>query len=594
MKKYEKHKQGLWAIIAPVNGYIKTAISLSIIGGITSIIGFVLLAYVLLLSIKEKSDFFQFELSFNEAFLLLTFVVIISFLTRYYSFVISHLGAFKLEEILRTNITAHLAKIPLGYVITTGTGALKKVLLDDVKNLHAFVADSIPMIGKSITTPIASLFALLIINYVFALVALSVLLIGAVIMYFVMKDSVNHRKNYEQSQSDINKAVIEFIQAMMVVRTFDDGTSSFKRYNESLLRYRVHLKAWIAETSTPAKISMTILSPMPTLLAISLLGIFFVLNGTLDFVSFIAILLVSTGMADSLMPIMWMSNFIKKSSSSALRIQEIMDLPQLTYKKDKQLLKNLNIEFDNVSFKYENRLDYALQNISFKVKEKSVTALVGHSGAGKSTIAKLIPRFWDITSGSIKIGEVDIKDIDATTLMDTISFVFQDTFLFNDTLENNIKIANSNATREDMIEACKAAQIHDFILTLPKGYETLAGDRGTNLSGGQKQRITIARAILRNAPIVVLDEATAFADPENEEEIIKALANLMKNKTVIVIAHRLSTIKDVEQIIVFDDGKISEIGKHNELLENQGIYAKLWSDYEKSQNWHLHYKGDVK
>lgn len=594
MKKYEKHKQGLWAIIAPVNGYIKTAISLSIIGGITSIIGFVLLAYVLLLSIKEKSDFFQFELSFNEAFLLLTFVVIISFLTRYYSFVISHLGAFKLEEILRTNITAHLAKIPLGYVITTGTGALKKVLLDDVKNLHAFVADSIPMIGKSITTPIASLFALLIINYVFALVALSVLLIGAVIMYFVMKDSVNHRKNYEQSQSDINKAVIEFIQAMMVVRTFDDGTSSFKRYNESLLRYRVHLKAWIAETSTPAKISMTILSPMPTLLAISLLGIFFVLNGTLDFVSFIAILLVSTGMADSLMPIMWMSNFIKKSSSSALRIQEIMDLPQLTYKKDKQLLKNLNIEFDNVSFKYENRLDYALQNISFKVKEKSVTALVGHSGAGKSTIAKLIPRFWDITSGSIKIGEVDIKDIDATTLMDTISFVFQDTFLFNDTLENNIKIANSNATTEDMIEACKAAQIHDFILTLPKGYETLAGDRGTNLSGGQKQRITIARAILRNAPIVVLDEATAFADPENEEEIIKALANLMKNKTVIVIAHRLSTIKDVEQIVVFDDGKISEIGKHNELLENQGIYAKLWSDYEKSQNWHLHYKGDVK
>jgi ATP-binding cassette, subfamily B, bacterial IrtA/YbtP len=594
MKKHEKHKQGLWAIIAPVNGYIKTAIGLSIIGGITSIIGFVLLAYVLLLSIKEKSDSFQFELSFNEAFLLLAFVVIISFLTRYYSFVISHLGAFKLEEILRTNITVHLAKIPLGYVITTGTGALKKVLLDDVKNLHAFVADSIPMIGKSITTPIASLFALLIINYVFALVALSVLLIGALIMYFVMKDSVNHRKNYEQSQSDINKAVIEFIQAMMVVRTFDDGTSSFKRYNESLLRYRVHLKAWIAETSTPAKISMTILSPMPTLLAISLLGIFFVLNGTLDFVSFIAILLVSTGMADSLMPIMWMSNFIKKSSSSALRIQEIMDLPQLTYKKDKQILKNLNIEFDKVSFKYENRLDYALQNISFKVKEKSVTALVGHSGAGKSTIAKLIPRFWDITSGSIKIGEVDIKDIDATTLMDTISFVFQDTFLFNDTLENNIKIANSNATTEDMIEACKAAQIHDFILTLPKGYETLAGDRGTNLSGGQKQRITIARAILRNAPIIVLDEATAFADPENEEEIIKALANLMKNKTVIVIAHRLSTIKDVEQIVVFDDGEISEIGKHNELLDNQGIYAKLWSDYEKSQNWHLHYKGNVK
>lgn len=199
-----------------------------------------------------------------------------------------------------------------------------------------------------------------------------------------------------------------------------------------------------------------------------------------------------------------------------------------------------------------------MKNINFEVKANTVTALVGPSGAGKSTVAKLIPRFWDVTSGSIKIGGIDIKDIDSQTLMDTVSFVFQDTFLFNDTLSNNIKMANENATDKDMIEACKAAQIHDFISSLPNGYETMAGDRGTNLSGGQKQRITIARAILRNTPIVVLDEATAFADPENEEEIIKALANLMKNKTVIVIAHRLSTIKEVDQIIVFDNAEVQE------------------------------------
>ncbi|MCT7618412.1 ATP-binding cassette domain-containing protein, partial [Aliarcobacter butzleri] len=245
-------------------------------------------------------------------------------------------------------------------------------------------------------------------------------------------------------------------------------------------------------------------------------------------------------------------------------------------------IKTYDIEFENVSFKYDSVEKYALKNISFKVKEGSVTALVGPSGAGKSTVAKLIPRFWDVTSGEIKIGDVNIKELSSKTLMNRVSFVFQDTFLFQDTIYNNIKMANEKATKEDIVNACKAAQIHDFIESLPDGYETLAGDRGTNLSGGQKQRITIARAILRNTPIIVLDEATAFADPENEEEIVKALANLTINKTVIMIAHRLSTIKDSDQIIVFDEGKISEIGKHDELLEKQGIYSKLWSNYEKA------------
>ncbi|MEJ2489795.1 MAG: ATP-binding cassette domain-containing protein, partial [Sulfurovaceae bacterium] len=316
---------------------------------------------------------------------------------------------------------------------------------------------------------------------------------------------------------------------------------------------------------------------------------------TLEFSPFVAALLVSTGMADSLMPLMWMSNFVKKSSAAAIRIEEIMDIPVLhisnTYKK----IENTNIVFENVNFKYNEKDNYALKNINFEVKANTVTALVGPSGAGKSTVAKLIPRFWDVTSGSIKIGGIDIKEIDSQTLMDTVSFVFQDTFLFNDTLSNNIKMANPTATNEDMVQACKAAQIHEFILSLPNGYETTAGDRGTNLSGGQKQRITIARAILRNTPIVVLDEATAFADPENEEEIIKALANLMKNKTVIVIAHRLSTIKDVDQIVVFDNAEVKEKGKHQELLNiEEGIYAKLWGNYEKAQNWDIHHIGGAK
>lgn len=595
MKQTNTQKRGLWAIMAPVNSYIRWAMAVSALGGILSVVGFVFLAYVIGLIMGGTIHLFGFELGFKEALILLALITIFSFLAKFYSFVISHLGAFKLEQILRTEITTHLAQIPLGHIITLGTGAIKKVLLDDVKNLHAFVADTTPMMAKAIVAPIASMVALFVIDYRLGLVAIAILLVGAVLMKFVMKDSVMHRQNYEQSQSEINKAVIEFVQAMPVVRTFDDGTTSFKRYNDALAKYRTNLKTWFGSTSTSARIAMTILSPMPTLLAVTITGLFFLMDGTLEFSPFIAALLVSTGMADALMPLMWMSNFVKKSSAAAIRIQEIMDIPVLHISKAHKKIEATDIVFENVDFRYNEKDNYALKNINFEVKSNTVTALVGPSGAGKSTVAKLIPRFWDVTKGSIKIGGVDIKDVDSQSLMDTVSFVFQDTFLFNDTLANNIKMANPTASDEDMIEACKAAQIHDFILSLPNGYEAMAGDRGTNLSGGQKQRITIARAILRNTPIVVLDEATAFADPENEEEIIKALANLMKNKTVIVIAHRLSTIKDVDQIVVFDQGEVKEKGKHQDLLTvENGIYTKLWSNYEKAQNWDIHHIGGVK
>ncbi len=573
--------------MAPVKGYIITAVGLSVIGSITSVTIFILLAVT-----GGSLGPFNISFGFKQSFLFLASMVILSFLINYYSFVISHLGAFKLEEILRTQLTTRLAKIPLGNIITIGTGALKKVLLDDVKNLHAFVADSTPMIGRSVASPIASFIALLIIDYRLALVALCVLIVGAGIMYFVMKDDVSYREKYDKNQADVNKAVIEFVQAMPVVRTFDDGTTSFKRYNNALERFRTFGKAWIAATGTAGQISLTVLNPLPTLVAVTITGIVFILQGSLEFVPFVAALMVSTGMADALMPLMWMRDFLKKSKAAAVRIQEILNLPQLKIPSSFKRPEKFDIAFENVSFKYNEQDHYALKDVSFRVSQNTATALVGPSGAGKSTVAKLIPRFWDIKEGTIKIGGVDIRDMESKTLMDTVTFVFQDTFLFNDTLANNIKIANENATDGDMIEAARAAQIHDFIMTLPKGYQTPAGDRGVYLSGGQKQRITIARAILRNTPIIVLDEATAFADPENEEEIVKALSNLLKCKTVIMIAHRLSTIKNVEQIVVFDQGAVTETGEHGDLLENQGTYERLWRNYEKAQTWDLHQEGN--
>lgn len=582
-----EQKMGLWAIMAPVQKEIQIAILLSVVGGALLVVDMALLAYVMSIPLHGSVEILSLHVSFWGAFSLLGVIAICSFLLSKYAFIVSHHGAFKLEEILRKRLIEHLAQTPLGHIITTGSGALKKVLLDDVKNLHAFVADTTPMIGKSVATPMASLLALLWIDWRLALASIVVLVVGGVIMAWVMQDSVEHRKNYDESQSQINRAVIEFVQAMSVVRTFDDGSSSFKRYTDALLRYKMCLKAWINATAISAKLGMMILSPLPTLLVVSGVGIWLIVNDALDFVPFIVALLISTGMADAMLPLMWMSNFIKKSQAAALRIQEILDLPRLKYPEMMSIPQDASVRFENVSFAYESKNTYALETVSFTVPEGSVTALVGPSGAGKSTVAKLIPRFWDVNQGRILIGGVDVRTISAESLMAHVSFVFQDTFLFHDTLGANIKMANPDASDAMMIEAAKAAQIHAFIMSLPQGYETLAGDRGTRLSGGQKQRLTIARAILRNAPIVVLDEATAFADPENEEEIIKALANLMRNKTVIVIAHRLSTIKDVDQIIVFDQGKIAEIGSHEHLLARNGLYAMLWGNYEKAQHWDL-------
>ena len=588
-------KKGLWSILKPVNFEIYTAMILSSIGAISLILSLSLLAFTLSnIFMDTPIEILGFKLDLFNTIVILAILNIISFSTKSLSFTISHLGAYKLEQILRTDLSLHLAKVPMGYITTTGSGALKKVIQNDVLELHTFVADTTPLIAKSIIAPILTFAILVYVDYRLALASIFVMLIGIIPISYIMKDATYNRKLYQEAQAKVNNAVIEFAQAMPIVRTFDDGSSSFKRYNNSLYNFRDKLNKWMEQNTLAAKLGILILSPLPTLFIVIVTSVYLLHNGTLEFSSFVLALFLSTGMADALSPIMWLNDFIRKSQASALRIFELLEIKPLAQVQKSKTPKNHDLVFENVSFSYDGSEKKALKNISFKVASGSITALVGPSGAGKSTVAKLIPRFWDVSEGSIKIGEVNIKDISNEDLMDLVSFVFQDTFLFADTIFNNIKMANPNATDEQVKDAARAAQIHEFIQSLPNGYETKAGDRGANLSGGQKQRITIARAILRDNPIVVLDEATAFADPENEEEIIKALANLMENKTVIVIAHRLSTIKDVDQIVVIDKGELIEKGKHDELLKNKKIYHQLWSDYLKVGQWNMEVKSNIK
>ena len=506
----------------------------------------------------------------------------------------SHVAAFRILYGLRVRLSEHIGKLPLGYLNNTSTGAIKKTMDQNIEKIEGFIAHTIPDLVNVVVTVAVTLVIFFSLDVWLTVVCLAVVVLSLFLQFsnFMGKRAKEFMSIYYDTQEKMSASAVQYVRGMPVVKIFGQSVRSFRQFNAEIQAYKTFaLKC--CDTYQNGMIAFTVLLnsmvtfilPMgilllqasPQSLSLAVVWLFFIIMGP--------------GMASPVYKLTFLGGNTRDINEGVNRIDRILEKKPVPEPEHPQVPTEYDVEFRHVSFSYENTEQgtrtEALRDVNFIAPQGKITALVGPSGSGKSTVANLIPRFWDVEQGEICIGGVGIRQIATAKLMDMVSFVFQDTFLFYDTLYENIAVGSPDATKEKVIAAAKAAQCHDFIECLPQGYETRIGDKGVFLSGGEAKRICVARAILKNAPILVLDEATAFADPENEHKMQMALQSLIKDKTVIVIAHRLSSVISAHQIVVMKEGRIVQCGKHEQLSVTKGVYKNMWNAYTSAYHWTL-------
>jgi len=486
----------------------------------------------------------------------------------------SHIAAFRILYNLRVRLSQHLARLPLGFFNRQSTGAIKKNLELSVEKIENFIAHQIPDLVGAIVLPVLMLGVMFWLNWRLALAGS----IPIVIAYFfqgwvyLSEKGKREMKAYLDAQERMNAEAVEYVRGMPAVKVF--GLRITRQYKVPYSTFFVILTSLLAFM---VPVAILLVSGQPSNQALALTVMVF--------------LVMAPGLSVPVLKLLYLGGNLRQITEGTNRIDEIFAQEPVPEPAAPKSPRGYDVTFENVSFSYDDKdaatRTEALTDVSLTAHEGQITALVGPSGSGKSTIANLIPRFWDVSAGSLKIGGVDVREMGTEQLMNTVSFVFQDVHLFYDTIEENIRMGNREASQEEVIAAAKAACCHEFIIQLPEGYQTRIGEGGTYLSGGEAQRVAVARAVLKNAPILVLDEATAFADPENEVKIQQGLISLIQGKTVIVIAHRLSTIREADSILVVDNGHIVETGSHEELLAGEGLYARMWEAHIEAGAWEL-------
>lgn len=493
----------------------------------------------------------------------------------------SHYAAYHILEGLRNRVAERFLHAPLGEVTKHSIGEIKNIMVDKIEGIEPPLAHMAPEGSGHIVLPVVSMIALAVIDWRLILASLVTFPFSILCMGITFQISGKNFDKYNESNAQMNSNIVEYVEGIEVIKAFGRAGISYEKYASAINNYKTFVVKWMSSTWVPMKLAFALFPS--TLLGVLPVSLWLGANGIITAAQAVLAVMLSMSMVGSLAKLEVFANEIKKVQLTVEELQEYLEMPELPENSRTVKLKNMDVELKNVVFSYEE--DEVLHGIDLILPQGSFTALVGPSGGGKSTVAKLISRFYDVSEGSISIGDVDIRDMPLVQLADTVSFVAQDNFLFRCSLKENIRMGNPKASDEMVYHAAKAAQCDEFIRKLPKGYDTPAGEAGKRLSGGEKQRIAIARMILKDAPVILLDEATAFTDPENEDKIQQSIRELTKGKTLLVIAHRLSTIKNADNIVVLKDGYILAQGRQEELLNTCPLYQRMWEAHIGARNW---------
>ena len=563
------------------------SVGLSAVNGLLSLVPFILLWLVVRMLLTAERDLADTPL---WDYALAAFIVSVTNVLLYFAaLILSHLAAFRIETNMRRKAMQRLMRVPLGFFDTQNTGRMRKIIDEDSGQTHTFVAHLLPDVASCVVAPIGVIVLLFSVDWQLGAAAM-IPLIGAIgIMGYMMNPKNNQfQRLYLDAQEKMGAEAVEYVRGIPVVKVFQQTVFSFKRFYDSIISYRDLVIKCTLVWHTPMSFYILAINAFAFVLvptAIILIG-----HGgdtTTIVANVILYVVIAPLIASNVMKAMYLSQDLFMANEAVERLEQLTHIAPLSQHDDPKRAEAYDIRFNNVSFRYEGAEKDAVSHINLTIPEGKTVALVGVSGSGKTTIARLIPRFWDIRYGSVTIGGVDVRDMRKDELMRNVSFVFQNTRLFKTSLIENLRYGNPDATTEQINRAIDLSQSREIIDRLPQGLDTVIGAEGTYLSGGEQQRIVLARAILKDAPIVVLDEATALADPENEQLIRKALAHLTQGKTVLMIAHRLTTVQDADSIVVVNDGEIVEQGTHEELLSEEKYYYRMWNEYQQSVSWKL-------
>lgn len=563
------------------------SVALSAVNGLLSLVPFILLWLVVRTLLIAKGNLSNTPLI---DYALWAFVISVANVLLYFlALMLSHLAAFRIETNMRRKAMQRLMRAPLGYLDEQNTGRMRKIIDEDSGQTHTFVAHLLPDVASCVVAPIGVIVLLFAVDWQLGAAAI-IPLIGAIgIMGYMMNPKNNQfQRLYLDAQEKMGAEAVEYVRGIPVVKVFQQTVFSFKRFYDSIISYRDLVIKCTLVWRTPMSFYILAINAFAFILvptAIILIG-----HGgdtTTIIANVILYVVIAPLIASNVMKAMYLSQDLFMANEAVERLEQLTDIAPLSQHDEPKRAEAYDIRFNDVSFRYEGAEKDAVSHINLTIPEGKTVALVGASGSGKTTIARLIPRFWDVRHGSVTIGGIDVRDMRKDELMRNVSFVFQNTRLFKTSLIENLRYGNPDATTDQINRAIDLSQSREIIDRLPQGLDTVIGAEGTYLSGGEQQRIVLARAILKDAPIVVLDEATAFADPENEQLIRKALARLTQGKTVLMIAHRLTTVQDADSIVVVDNGEIVEQGTHKELLSEEKYYHRMWNEYQLSVSWKL-------